>query len=195
MLNSNFVYLAALFVIFGGYDYIVQTIKGKVKPNRVTWFLWTLAPMVAFFAEIQKGVGIQALMTFMVGFIPLLVLIASFLNKKSYWRLEKFDLVCGLLSLIGIFLWWLTKEGNIAIFFSILADGLAAAPTIVKSYRFPETESALAFFWFALNGAVTILTITNWNFQNYGFPVYILLVDFLIFILIKFKLGKRFADL
>jgi len=53
-----------------------------------------------------------------------------------------FDLICGILSLVGLVLWMITKVGNVAIFFSIVADGLAAVPTLVKAYKYPDTEIA-----------------------------------------------------
>ncbi|MFH1536115.1 MAG: hypothetical protein ABIC96_03555, partial [Patescibacteria group bacterium] len=134
MLNENFVILGAVIAGLGSIKYLIETIQGRVKPNRVTFFLWALAPLIAFSAEIKQGVGIQSLMTFWVGFSPLVIFIASFLNKKSEWKLGTFDYLCGSLSLIGLLLWLMTGVGNVAIIFAIVADGLAALPTIRKTY-------------------------------------------------------------
>jgi len=193
MLDSNAVIVGAVISFIGAVSYLVDTLKGKTKPNRVSWFIWALAPLIAFSAEISKGVGIQSLMTFMVGFNPLLIFLASFVNKKSEWRLGKLDFTCGALSIIGIVIWLVFEEGNVAIFFAILADGLAAIPTIIKSYYFPETENWFAFLTAAIAAALTLLTINMWNFAHYGFPVYILLVTVLLVLLIRFKMGKRFS--
>lgn len=84
MLDERFVYLGFALVFFGGLSYLIDTVRGKNKPNRVTWFFWAVAPLIAFAAEIQKGVGLRSLMTFSAGFSPLLIFIASFVNKKSY---------------------------------------------------------------------------------------------------------------
>lgn len=190
MINENFVILGVIIAFLGGLKYLIETIKGNAKPNKVTWFLWALAPLIAFAAELKQGVGIQAWMTFIVGFNPLLVFVASFFNKKAYWKLTRFDLICGSFALVGIILWYITKIGNIAIVFSILADGLAALPTIVKSYRYPETEDYFIYLGSAINAGLALLTITVWNFANFGFPLYILIVCLILFVLIKFKIGK-----
>ena len=68
MLNQNFVILAAALNLYGSASYVIETLKGKTKPNRVTWFIWALAPLIAFAAMASEGVGLSALMTFMVGF-------------------------------------------------------------------------------------------------------------------------------
>src|SRR5580700_5738198 len=115
MINQNFVIIGAIIAAFGSVSYIVDTVKGKVKPNRVSFLLWSFAPLIAFVAELQQGVGLQSLMTFVVGFLPLTIFIASFVNKKAEWKLTCFDFTCGALSLIGLALWYLTKSGNVAI--------------------------------------------------------------------------------
>jgi len=99
MLNENFVVLGVLLQFIGGLSYLIDTIKGKIQPNKVSWFMWCIAPLVAFAAEISQGVGILSLTTFITGFVPLLVFSASFLNKKAEWKITKFDLLCGVLSL------------------------------------------------------------------------------------------------
>lgn len=190
MINQNFVILGAIIATAGGLSYLIDTLKGKVKPNRVSYLLWSIAPLIAFFAEIQQGVGIQSLMTFIVGFLPLTVFIASFVNKNAEWKLTSFDVTCGVLSVVGLVLWFITKSGNIAIMFSILADGLAALPTIVKAFTYPETESAWPYFTSTISAGLTLLTIQVWDFAIYAFPLYILLVTIVISSLVQFKLGK-----
>lgn len=190
MLNENFVFLGAFIYLLGGISYIKDTITGKTKPNRVTWSLWTIAVMIAFSAEINQGVGIRAIATFMVGFVPFLIFLASFVNKKSYWKLTKFDLLCGAFSIIGLILWYVTKIGNIAIAFSIFADFMAGIPTLMKSYKFPETENWIEFTSSAINVAIAMLTFQTWTFAYYAFPLYIFLFDITAILFIKFKIGK-----
>lgn len=179
MLHPNFVIVGAIIGFIGALSYIISTLKGQTKPNRISWFIWALAPMIAFAAELDKGVGLQSLMTFMVGFNPLLIFLASFVNKKSD---------------IGIVIWLIIGEGNVAIFFAILADGLAAIPTLVKSYYFPETENYFGFLTAVISAGLTLLTIDNWNFAHYGFPLYIFLITIVLVVLIKFKLGKYISS-
>jgi len=113
MLHSNFVIIGTLIGVAGSLGYVTVTVKGKVKPNRVTFLLWSIVPFIAFFAQIKQGVGLEALMTFSTGFMPLTVLIASFVNKQAEWKITRFDLICGILSLVGLVLWMITKVGNI----------------------------------------------------------------------------------
>ena len=191
MLHSNFVIVGTLIGALGSVAYVANTVRGRIKPNRVTFLLWSVAPLIAFFAQISQGVGLEALMTFSAGFLPLTVFIATFVNKQSVWKLTRFDVACGILSLLGLALWMITKTGNVAIFFCIVADGLAAIPTVVKAYKYPHTE--IAWPWIATVAGVTLtlLTLSTFTFANSGFIIYILVLNTLIFILVKFRPGEK----
>ena len=191
MLPSGFVIIGALIGAAGSVAYLVDTVKGKVKPNRVSFLLWSIAPFIAFAAQINQGVGVESVMTFGTGFLPMTVFAASFVNKKAEWKVTRFDLVCGFLSIIGLALWLVTKVGNVAILFSILADGLAAVPTIVKAYRYPDTELAWPWLATVFGVVLTLLTLSEVTFANSGFIIYILLVDAFIFSLIQFRIGEK----
>ncbi len=192
MLSENFIYLAAAINSLAGLNYLIDTLRGRVQPNKVTWLLWALAPLIAFTAEMGQGVGLVSVITFLAGFFPLLIFLASFLNRKSRWKLTTFDFICGGLSVVGLLLWYITRLGNIAITFSILADLLAGIPTLIKSFNTPQSESARAFFLTSLGSVLTVLTISSWTFANYAFPGYLVLMNGAIFVFIYFKVGKLF---
>jgi len=191
VLSSGFVVLGTIIGAVGSIAYLIDTVKGKVKPNRVSFLLWSIAPCIAFAAQIQQEVGLESLMTLNTGFLPLLTFIASFASKKAEWKLMKFDLVCGALSILGLVLWQITKVGNIAIAFSILGDSLAAVPTLVKSYKYPDTEIAWPWIAAPVGIVLTLLTLKQLTFANSGFIIYILLVNTLIFSLVQFRVGEK----
>src|SRR6266566_7672685 len=105
MLDPRFALLAAVVAFSGVVGYTIETWRGTTKPNRVSWSLWTLAPLIAFAAQLGEGVTYQAALTFVAGFGPAVVLAASFRDRKAYWRITKFDWACGALSLLAIILW------------------------------------------------------------------------------------------
>lgn len=190
MIDERFVILAFIFNILGTASYLFAVIKGTAKPNKVTWFLWALAPLIAFAAQFIEGVGLASLMTFAVGFGPLLVFLASFRNKKSKWKITKFDLLCGSVSVLALVLWAVTQDAMLALILSIIADLVACFPTLIKSWFHPETEDYIAYLFAGISAFITLLTLQTWTFMYYGFPLWILVIALLFTVLIKFKLGK-----
>src|SRR5438045_1503878 len=99
MLDVRFVLLGTLIGSVGGLLYLRDTVRGNTQPNRVTWLLWGVAPLLVFAVEVHEGVGLRSLMTFMAGFTPLLIVLASFVNPQSVWHIGRLDYACGALSL------------------------------------------------------------------------------------------------
>jgi hypothetical protein len=190
MISEKFIYIGALFNLMGSSTYAVSTVRGHTKPNRVSWFVWSLAAFVAFSAQVSQGVGLRSLTTFMVGFGPLVIFLVSFVNRKSYWRVTKFDLACGGFSLLALVLWQVTGIGNVAIALSIAADVLATVPTLRKGFKYPASEHPLPFLTGFLSAGITLLTLKAWSFSSGGFALYILLVSGALFALVYFKLGS-----
>lgn len=181
------VFFGAAVNFAGSLAYIKKTFSGEVKPNRVTYFLWTISPFIATAAALADGVRWAVLPVFIAGFCPLLVLIVSFKNPNAYWRLRGFDYVCGLFSILALVFWWLTDNPSVAIAFSIISEIFAASPTLVKSWRYPETEWALAYVLSAFSAGTSFFVIKLYSFSEIAFPAYLVFINMLITIVIVRK--------
>lgn len=160
--------------------YIVQMVKGKAKPHLISWMLWTAWPMIAFAAAISQGVTWAAIPTFISGFVSLCVVIAQLLLKQADWQIRLFDYFCGAIALSALALWLITDEPNLALAISIIGDLAGATPTIIKSWQFPESESALCYAICGFNSLTSFLFVTNWNFEEIAYPIYSILFNSLI---------------
>ena len=191
MIDPRFVYLAAALSLVGAYGYIRDTLRGDTSPNRVTWSLWGVEGVLAFFVEVQQHVGLAALMTLMLGLVPCAVVVASFRNPRGVWKLGAFDYLCGAVSLGGLVFWALVNEPTVALVSFVAADQLAALPTIRKSWLAPTTESPRLFFLGSTNCAITLLTLTKLTTAGVLFPGCILVADLLVGLLIVSNVGPR----
>lgn len=190
MIGEQFGYLAIFISLFGIFFYLKDTLSGKTKPNRVSWLIWMLAPFVGAFLQWESGAGLSALVIFMSGFISLLVLIVSFFNKEAYWKITILDIICGILAIFALVFWVLTKNSFISLLFAILADFLGAMPTLIKSWKFPETETGFEYICSIFNSILGLLVIKNWIFPIYSFGVYLLIMNFLfVFFIYRKKYG------
>ena len=185
------VIFGAIVLLLGAVSYVKETVEGNTKPNRVTWLMWSVAPMIASAAAFSSGVRWAALPVFMSGFGPLLVFIASFVNPKSYWKLGRFDYLCGACSILALLLWAITKEPIVAILFAIASDGFAAIPTLVKSWRYPETETVDAYVAGLFSAVTSFFAIRYWSVAEFAFPAYLVILDLcLIFAIFRRRFIK-----
>jgi hypothetical protein len=191
VIDPRFVYLAAALSLVGAYGYIRDTLRGTTSPNRVTWSLWGVEGVLAFFVEIQQHVGLASLMTLMLGLVPCAVVVASFRNRNAVWKLGAFDAVCGAVSVGGLIFWAFVNEPTVALVSFVVADQMAALPTVRKSWLAPSTESPRLFFLGSMNCAITVLTLTTLTTAGVLFPGCILVTDLIVGLLIVSNVGPR----
>jgi len=184
-----FVFVGAAVQSVGLIAYIKDMLRGKAKPNRVTWLMWSTAPLIAGLAALSDGAGWAALPTIVSGSGALLVFFVSFIKKQAYWKLKTFDYLFGLCSGLALILWYLTKEPLTAIIFSILSDLCATSPTIIKIWRRPGTETTLAYTTGLFNALTSFFAISFWSFSTVIFPIYWVITNCcIIFILYRKKI-------
>ncbi len=193
MIDPRFIFLAALLSFAGTYGYIRDTMRGDTSPNRVTWGLWALEGLLAFVVEMQQHVGLASLTTLMLGLMPCVVLLVSFRNPHSVWKIGKFDLFCGLISVTGLIFWGFINEPTIALISFVAADQVAALPTVRKAWIAPASESPRVFLLGFVNCTITLLTLKHFTTAGVRFPGFILVTDLIIATLVVTKVGERFT--
>ena len=191
MLPVWFVGFSVAIRLLGGAQYAFGVLRGKARPNPITWFLWGLTPLIAFFAQVtEDGLSGQALVLLALAVTPLVVCVLAVVKHNTRQHFTPFAITCRLLALMGIVLWRITKMPSIATAFSILADIFATLPTLQKAYRDHKSEYAWPYAWSALSMVVTLLTITNWTFVVYAFPLYMFAINVVLFIFALIPLKK-----
>lgn len=177
MLPEYCAVIGAIIGSLGGLYYLYETLVGKAQPNRITWLLWGIFPLVIFVAQRAQGVKDISWASFVAGFTPLLIVAASFFNKKAYWKSEPRDYGLMAAAVTGIILWAMTANPNLALLFSLLADMLAGVPTIIKAYRHPHSESWIAYAISTFGFGTSFLSIRTYTLENAAFVAYLFLLN------------------
>lgn len=179
------VILSTLISLTGAIAYIRDMVRGKSKPNLVTWGLWAFAPLIATGAAISAHADSWATVRiFTSGFGPLLVFISAFLVKQGYWKLSLFDYICGGISLIALGVWIGADSPVLAILLAAIADLFATLPTIIKAWKHPETETLYTYFVGLFTASIIIPAIPVWNIENSAFQVYLLIANTALFFIV-----------
>lgn len=177
MLPDYCAILGAIIGSLGGFYYVYETLLGKAQPNRITWLLWGLFPLVIFVAQRAQGVERVSWASFVAGLTPLLIVAASFFNRQAYWKSEPRDYYLMAAALLGILLWAITHKPNLALLFALVADVLAGIPTLIKAYRYPQSESWIAYAVSACGFGISFLSVQIYNFENATFVAYLFILN------------------
>ena len=166
------VMLSALIMIWGGYAYFRDTLSGKTKPNRVSWFMWALAPLISIGAAFSADADIwPSIRVIIGGIVPATIFFASFVNKNSYWKLTRFDLICGLISLVALYFWGIANSPLVAVLLATAANTFASIPTFIKAWNHPQTETKLTYTTSFVSAILIIPSIKQWNIENAAFQI------------------------
>ena len=176
MPSTLFAIVSVSLSVLSGLSYVVATLKGRAQPNRVTWLLWGIAPLIGSAAQIASGVGLSTAVVLASGIMPICVFLASFYNSRAYWKLEPRDYACGIFSLLAFVMWALTQNPTAAIVFALVSDILAALPTIRKFYTHPETEDRRSYVLAAIGNVIGLFSITSYSFESLAFNVYLVMM-------------------
>jgi hypothetical protein len=173
MLGIGLALLGAALPFAAGLRYAYGTLRGRVRPNRVTWFVSGVTAWIAGIGQLSQGVLAPAVLTLAVAVVPTLIVLASVANREAYWRATVLDRGCLALAGAAVIV-LLLSVGDLAIAMGITARGLGAVPTVVKSFRAPGTEQATAYTLGFAGAACTLLSLEQWTFRTAGFAGYFL---------------------
>ena len=156
--------------------YIKDILHGTTRPNIVSFSLWAVLLAISIVAQMSAGASwsVVLLIGDLIGTSSIVVLCLIGYGYGKYGWLE---LVCTILAIIAIVSWQLTHEPVLALVFAVVADLMAAVPTIVKAYRDPWSEAPTQWLLIALASALAIASTTIFDPANLIFPVYLLLVN------------------
>jgi hypothetical protein len=190
MLPVWFTLFSIVIRLYSGTQYGWGVLHDKARPNPVTWFLWGLTPLIALLAQLQYGLHPQVYVLIALAVSPFAICALTLLKHDTRRHFTPFTLICGVLAVLGVILWRVTSIPELAIVFSILADIFATLPTLRKAYHDQSSEYALPYFLSMASMFITLLTIQDWAFAVYAFPLYMLIINMVLWAFASFPIRK-----
>ncbi|MBZ5535045.1 MAG: hypothetical protein LAO31_03740 [Acidobacteriia bacterium] len=174
--------VAGLFSLAAFVPYILSTLRGRTKPNRATWWIWTVVGSLLAVSYYASGARptLWVALSYVLG--PLITAILSFRYGVGGWT--RFDRGCMLGAGVGALLWWAFSSPLIALLINLGIDFLGALPTLFKAYSDPGGEDSLAWSLFLLGNTLNLFAIDQWRFSIVVYPAYMFLLSALILLLL-----------
>jgi len=166
--------------------YLMDAIKGKIKPHPFTWILWTLLTIIIFVAQVMDGAGPGAWGTGFVGAFCVGITLASL--RHGFDNIKKVDVFMLIVGLATIPIWMLTKDPTISVIIIVIIDLLAFAPTFRKSYHKPYDEPLYMSSINVVRHVLSLFAIVNISIATALFPF---MVGFANLALFLFLIHRR----
>ncbi len=188
-MKETYAIIAALLAIAGNIPYIIDIVRGRVKPHAYTWFVWSLVTGIVFFGQVAKGAGIGALPTLASELFTLIIFILSLkYGFKGITRTDTFFLV---LALLGLIPWLLTKDPTVSVAIAVLIDLIAFVPTLRKTWMEPKTETPILFGSNVLRHGLALLSLQTYNVATMLHSIAMITTNTFMTLIIVFKKERK----
>lgn len=177
---------------FAGYSiYLRDIFRGKTKPHAFSWLVWSIMEAIAFTAQVVKHGGAGAWVTGASAAISFFIfLLALAKGKKDFpW----FDWIALAISLIAVFLWWLTKEPTMSVILVVIVDAAAFIPTFRKGYHKPFEETITEYELSTFKHLLGILALQAYSISTWLYPASLVMTNSL-FVLLLIVRRKQFRN-
>jgi uncharacterized membrane protein YdcZ (DUF606 family) len=176
--KTLFLILAAIITVGSVIPYARDILKGKTKPNIVSWITWTLITGIATAAEIA---GHQYFTAIFTGSAVVETALVVFLGLKyGFVKYTRFDVACQLGAIVGLILWQIFNSPTIGVVASVTIDLIGVLPTLRHTWQKPNEETWFTFALASIGAAFSIFSLSHFNVISLTYPVYIVLINIVI---------------
>ncbi|MDR0956967.1 MAG: hypothetical protein LBM09_00070 [Candidatus Nomurabacteria bacterium] len=167
--------------------YIKDIVKRRVRPERISWLLWTLLGATYLVGAIKTdGAVIVLLADFLVTAITFILVLKFGVGGKSW-----FDKISLSIALLAFILMLALNDGPIyGLALAIFVDLIGSILTIRKLRRDPASERKYYWGMLVISELLAVASLNVYSVENLLFPVYAVIINTIIFCFIKKKAPK-----
>jgi hypothetical protein len=171
-------FLSALLILIAAPPYVIDTIKGKTKPERITWFIFSILGVIAFVSQVAAGASWSLVFSGLDTSASILVfLLALKHGVGGHTRLDVWALcVAG----IGVVIAIVAKEPLISLLGVILADVSGFALTVKKTYENPSSETTISLLLVGTAALFGIAAADKLSLSILLYPFYLMLANYVV---------------
>jgi hypothetical protein len=167
--------LAGILNILGYVPYIKDILKKKVQPHRITWGIWTILTTIAAFNQVSNGGGYSTLFFISTAILVGIVFILSL--RFGVGGGSKVDIICLVLAILLLIYWVTVQETRISTLLAVIIDGVGVIPTLIKTFKNPETETYIQWTLAGIAGVATLLAVPRLDWALIIYPLYVILAN------------------
>ncbi len=184
-MKETFAIVAALLAVAGNLPYLIDILRGRVKPHAYTWFVWSLVSAIVFFGQVAKGAGIGALPTAASEIFTLIIFLFSL--KYGFKQITRTDTIFLVIALLAFIPWLLTKDPTISVVIAVGIDLVAFVPTLMKTWKHPETETPILFGSNVLRHILALFSLQAYNIATTLHSISMIVVNTAMTLMVLFR--------
>ena len=177
-MQEVFALTSAIFILVASPPYIIDILKGKTKPERITWLIFSVLGIIAFVSQLFLGASWSLLFSGLDTLASILILGLSL--KFGVGGHTKLDVAALVIATIGVLVSIFAKEPIISLLGVIIADVSGVALTVKKVYEEPESETIITWVLVGTASLFGVLSVDHFTFGVLLYPVYLMFANYAV---------------
>jgi hypothetical protein len=188
-LLATFGILSAIVGLIAYPPYLRDMFRGTTKPERASWFIWTVLSGIALVSQIAEGATWSLLMTAANTLGVAVIFLLSI--KFGVGGLHRRDIASLIVAAAGLALWAFTKQPMLALIIVIIVDGAGAWLTIYKAHKNPRSETLSTWVIDCVSNALGLLAVGTLKPSLLLYPAYLLVANGAVVLAMKTASSNR----
>jgi hypothetical protein len=180
---ATFGILSAIVGLIAYPPYLRDMFRGTTKPERASWFIWTVLSGIALASQIAEGATWSLLMTAANTLGVAVIFLQSI--KFGVGGLHSRDIISLVIAAAGLALWAFTKQPVLALIIVIIVDAAGAWLTIYIAHKNPESETLSTWIIDCVSNALGLLAVGALTPSLLLYPAYLLVANASVVIAMK----------
>jgi hypothetical protein len=176
--------LGGVLSLLSNIPYIIDTIRRKTKPQRVTWGIFFLLNITFLFN--QSAIGATDSLWLISSFAISTLIIFCLSMKYGVGGHGKRDVAIFAGAVLGVILWFVLNQPIFSVIMSLVVATLAVIPTFIKAYRDPRSETSLKWLLGGIAALLTVIAVGKLDLVVL-FPIYSFLTQAGIYAVIVYR--------
>ncbi|HVS58750.1 MAG TPA: hypothetical protein VHD60_03355 [Candidatus Saccharimonadales bacterium] len=171
MAAEIFAILSGLILVAGAPPYLIDILKHKTKPERATWFIWSVLGTIAFISQLSLHGGWSLLFVGLDGLGSIIVFLLSLKYGVGGWTW--LDRIALIIAAAGVVISLVAHSPTLALCGVVLADISGVVLTIRKTFLDPGSETTITWFFVGTSALLGALSVGKVQFDLLLYPVYL----------------------
>jgi hypothetical protein len=170
--------LAGILQLVASAPYVRDILRGSTQPQRATWTIWTTLSFVVLASQWASGATWSLALT--IGQVVSCGAIFVLAMRRGVGGMSPVELVLLGIAALGIVGWHLADNPTVATCSVVVADIIAVALMLPKTYRDPGSETLATYAIGVVSTVFALAAVGSAAPSLLIYPLYILVADFAV---------------
>jgi hypothetical protein len=170
--------LAGVLQLVASAPYVRDILRGSTQPQRATWTIWTTLSFVVLASQWASGATWSLALT--IGQVVSCGAIFVLAMRRGVGGMSPAELVLLGIAALGIVGWQLADNPTVATCSVVVADIIAVALMLPKTYRDPGSETLATYAIGVVSTVFALAAVGSAAPSLLIYPLYILVADFAV---------------